>query len=56
MKEMLIICTKNVHFIFNEEVYKQTDDIVMASPLGECDFNQERKQYCYYSFNQESNL
>ena len=34
MKEMLIICTKNVDFTFNEEVYKQTDGVVMGSPLG----------------------
>ena len=25
---------KNVHFFFNEDVYKQTDNIVMGSPLG----------------------
>ena len=31
---MLILCTKNVHFTFNEEVYKQTDGIAMGSPLG----------------------
>ena len=30
MKEMLILCTKNVHFTFNEEVYKQID----LGPLG----------------------
>ena len=34
LKEMLILCTKNVHFTFNEEVYKQTDGIAMGSPLG----------------------
>ena len=31
---MLILCTKNVHFTFNEQVYKQTDDVAMGSPLG----------------------
>ena len=34
MKEMLILCTKNVHFTFNEEVYKQKDGVAMGSPLG----------------------
>ena len=31
---MLILCTKNVYFTFNEEVYKETDGIAMGSPLG----------------------
>ena len=34
VKEMLILCTKNVHFTFNEKVYKQTDSVAMRSPLG----------------------
>ena len=34
MKKMLILCTKKVHFPFNEEVYKQTDGVAMGSPLG----------------------
>ena len=34
MKEMFILCTRNVHFTFNEEVYKQTDGVTMGSPLG----------------------
>lgn len=33
MKEMLIICAKNVHFIFNEDISKQTDGVVMGFPL-----------------------
>lgn len=33
MKEMLIICAKNVHFIFNEDIPKQTDGVVMGFPL-----------------------
>ena len=32
MKELLILCTKNIHFIFNEEVYKQADGVVVGSP------------------------
>ena len=31
---MLILCTKNVHFTFNEEVYKQMDGVTMGSPLS----------------------
>ena len=34
MKEILILCTKDVHFTFNEEVYKQTDGVAMKSSLG----------------------
>ena len=34
MKEILMLCTKNVHFTFNEEVYKQVDGIAMESPLA----------------------
>ena len=29
MKELLILCTKNVYCTFNEEVYKQTDGVAM---------------------------
>ena len=31
---MLILCTKGVHFTFNEEVYKETDGVAIGSPLG----------------------
>ena len=34
MKELLILCTKNVHFSYNDEIYKQTDGVAMGSPLG----------------------
>ena len=34
MKEMLILCTKNVLFSFNNEIYNQTDGVAMGSPLG----------------------
>ena len=34
MKEMLILCTKNVQFTFNEEVYKETDGVAMGLALG----------------------
>ena len=34
MKELLILCTKNVHFTFNGEIYSQQDGVAMGSPLG----------------------
>ena len=34
MKEMLLICTKNVHFSYNHDIYIQRDGVAMGSPLG----------------------
>ena len=34
MKEMLLICTKNVHFSYNHDIYIQRDGVAMCSPLG----------------------
>ena len=34
MKELLFLCTKNVHFTFNNQIYIQLDDVAMGSPLG----------------------
>ena len=34
MKELLLLCTKNVHFTFNNEIYQQCDGVTMGSPLG----------------------
>ena len=34
LKELLILCTKNVHFTYRNEVYIQTDGVAMGSPLG----------------------
>ena len=34
MKELLILCTKNVHFTFNNESYIQVDGVAMGSPVG----------------------
>ena len=34
MKEILLLCTKDVHFLFKDEIYQQTDGVAMASPLG----------------------
>ena len=33
MKELLHLCTKNVHNIFNGEIYIQIDGVAMGSPL-----------------------
>ena len=34
MKELLYLCTKEGHFTFNDEIYMQTDGVMMGSPLG----------------------
>ena len=34
MKKFLTLCTKNVHFSFNNEIYVQIDGVAMGSPLG----------------------
>ena len=34
MKKLLTICTKNVHFSFNNYIYIQIDGVAMGSPLG----------------------
>ena len=34
MKELLLLCTKEVPFSFNEEMYMQVDGVMMGSPLG----------------------
>ena len=34
MKEMLFLCTKNVHFSYNQDIYIQTYGVAMGSPLG----------------------
>ena len=34
MKEMLKLCTKNVHFTFNGDIYLRTDGVAMVSFLG----------------------
>ena len=33
-KKLLTLCTKNVHFSFNNEIYIQIDGVAMSSPLG----------------------
>ena len=32
MKELLLLCTKNVHFTFNGQIYIQIDGVAMGSP------------------------
>ena len=34
MKKLLTLCTKNVHFTLNNEIYVQNDGVAMESPLG----------------------
>ena len=34
MKELLLLCTKNVHFTFNNDIYQQCDGVAMGSPFG----------------------
>ena len=34
MKELLLLCTKNTHFTFNNEIYQQCDGVAMGSRLG----------------------
>ena len=34
MKELLLLCTKNVHFTFNNEICQQCDGLAMRSTLG----------------------
>ena len=34
IKEMLTLCTKNVHFTYNKKISVQTDGVAMGSPLG----------------------
>ena len=34
LKKLLALCTKNVHFSFNNKIYIQIDNVAMGSPLG----------------------
>ena len=34
MKKLLLLCTQEVPFTFNEEIYMQVDGVMMGSPLG----------------------
>ena len=34
MKDLLLLCTKNVHFFYDNKLYSQKDGVAMGSPLG----------------------
>ena len=34
LSELLYLCTKEVHFMSNDEIYIQSDGVAMRSPLG----------------------
>ena len=34
MKNLLILCAKNIHFTFRNNIYQQKDGVAMGSPLG----------------------
>ena len=34
IKKLLTLCTKNVHFSFNNEIYSQIDGVGLGSTLG----------------------
>ena len=34
LREILYQCTKEVHFMFNDEIYVQSSRVAMGSPLG----------------------
>ena len=34
MRELILLCTKNVHFMFNGETFTQVDGVAMGSPLA----------------------
>ena len=31
---MLLLCAKDVHFLFEDEIYQETDGVAMGSPFG----------------------
>ena len=34
LRELLVLCTKNMHFSFDNSIYRQVDGVAMGSPLG----------------------
>ena len=34
MKELLLLCTKNIHFTFNSDIYQQCHGVAVGSPMG----------------------
>ena len=47
MRNLLFLCTKNVHFSFNNELYIQTDGVAMSSPPPPPPFWSCNSQYIY---------
>ena len=45
MRDLILLCTKNVHFTFNNDIYKQTDGVTMSSPLSKYYNGWARKYY-----------
>ena len=35
IKKLLLLCRKNVYFMFNIDIYQQCDGVAMGSPLGQ---------------------
>ena len=33
LKELLQMCTKELHFTFDDKIYRQTDGVCMGSPM-----------------------
>ena len=34
MRDLLLVCIKNVHFSYNQHIYTQADSVAICSPLG----------------------
>ena len=34
LKELIELCTKEMHFSYNEKIYQQTSGVAIGSPLG----------------------
>ena len=34
MRDLLLLCTKNVHFSYNGDIYTKPDGVAMGLPLG----------------------
>ena len=34
LRQLLLLCTKNVQFTFNGQIFRQVDGVAMGSPLG----------------------
>ena len=46
MRDRLSVCTKNVHFSYNGDVYTQADGMAMGSPLQVYLWLNLKEQYC----------